>query len=95
MSVKLESVEFLIQHIKRIDPRLYEALIRFSRFMRRFSIRLDHLDTEVVEDLTEGEAEVISIPNVQNLRADPPTTIQLRTTRGSSVRIGRTAGRGR
>lgn len=90
--IKLESVDYLIQHIKRDDPRLYEALLRFSKTQKRFAIELGHLSEEAKEEI-EGPTEdvVIGVPNVQNFRADPPILKKVYTSRSgsSSGRIGR------
>ena len=95
MSLKLEPVDYLIQHIKRQDPRLYEALLKFSKMLKRFAIELGHLSTEAQEELVEIEEEVTRIPYVQNFRADTPSTpelIKVRTSRSGGARIRKPGG---
>jgi hypothetical protein len=92
VSVKLEPVDYLIQHIKRADPRLYEALLRFSKILKRFAIEIGHLSKETTEEITSPTGdEVVGVPNVQNFRADSPTLKKIYTSRSgsSSGRIGR------
>ena len=91
MAIKLESVDYLIQHIKRGDPRLYEALLKFSKMLKRFAVELGHLSADAKEELEEGPVVEVKVPNVQNFRADPLTLKKVYTSRsgGSSGRIGR------
>ena len=89
MSLKLESVDYLIQHIKRDDPRLYEALLKFSRILKRFAIELGHLSKAAREDLEEEPTPAVGIPYVQNFRADAPEVVKVRIGRSGGARIGR------